>query len=66
MSSAADIKTFGDVLSDVWQAKFWVGGAGLLGLVAFLHSYILKIGFLDGAHGFRFAKSRMNYYRMIR
>lgn len=34
-------------------------------LIAFLHCYILKLGFLDGSHGFRFAKSRYDYYAMI-
>lgn len=32
---------------------------------AFLHSYILKAGFLDGTAGFDFAKSRWLYYKMI-
>lgn len=32
---------------------------------AFLHSYFLKGGFLDGGRGFRFARSRYGYYRMI-
>ncbi|HMG50430.1 MAG TPA: glycosyltransferase family 2 protein [Inquilinus sp.] len=32
------------------------------GLVAFLHSYVLKLGFLDGAAGFHFAMSRGFYY----
>jgi len=34
-------------------------------LVAFAHCYILKLGFLDGGRGFRFAKSRYDYYQMI-
>lgn len=34
-------------------------------LVAFLHSYVLKAGFMDGSRGFRFAQSRAAYYRMI-
>ena len=33
--------------------------------IAFMHSYILKLGFLDGIRGFRFASSRYRYYRMI-
>lgn len=33
--------------------------------IAFLHSYILKAGFLDGAPGFILARSRWRYYRMI-
>ncbi len=33
---------------------------------AFLHSYVLKGGVLDGAAGFDFALSRLTYYRMIR
>lgn len=34
--------------------------------VAFLHSYVLKGGVLDGAAGLDFALSRASYYRMIR
>lgn len=33
--------------------------------IAFLHSYMIKLGFLDGAAGFKFAQSRYVYYRMI-
>lgn len=33
--------------------------------VAFIHCYVLKAGFLDGAAGFRFALSRGAYYLMI-
>lgn len=35
------------------------------GPVAFVHSYVLKLGFLDGATGLAMAKDRMRYYRMI-
>lgn len=35
------------------------------GLIAFLHSYILKGGFMDGEQGFYFARDRMRYYRLI-
>ncbi|MGB4056614.1 MAG: glycosyltransferase family 2 protein [Alphaproteobacteria bacterium] len=34
-------------------------------LAAFLHCYVLKMGFLDGVRGVRFALSRAAYYRMI-
>lgn len=34
--------------------------------LAFIHCYILKLGFLDGTAGFNFAGSRWGYYRMIR
>lgn len=34
-------------------------------IVAFLHSYIFKMGFLDGKAGYDFAKSRALYYKMI-
>ena len=34
-------------------------------IAAFLHCYILKFGFLDGAAGFDFARSRAWYYRRI-
>ena len=35
------------------------------GFIAFVHSYILRCGFLDGAAGYDFARSRMHYYGMI-
>jgi glycosyltransferase involved in cell wall biosynthesis len=34
-------------------------------LIAFLHAYILKRGFLDGREGFKFAASRALYYRLV-
>ncbi len=34
-------------------------------LSAFLHSYIFKLGILDGFRGFKLARSRYLYYRMI-
>ena len=36
------------------------------GLVAFLYSYVLKLGFLDGRAGFHFALTRAFYYWQIR
>lgn len=39
--------------------------AALRPAMAFLHSYIFKMGFLDGGAGYRFALSRYRYYRMI-
>ncbi|MCB9990643.1 MAG: glycosyltransferase family 2 protein [Rhodospirillales bacterium] len=35
-------------------------------VIAFLHCYILKLGFLEGKAGIWFAASRFRYYRMIR
>ncbi len=35
------------------------------GVIAFLHSYVLKKGFLDGRAGFEFARSRYRYYKMV-
>lgn len=35
------------------------------GIVAFIHCYILKFGFLDGAAGYHFARSRFYYYQMV-
>jgi len=35
------------------------------GMIAFLHSYILKRGILDGRAGLDFARKRAAYYRMI-
>lgn len=35
------------------------------GMIAFLHSYILKRGILDGRAGLDFARKRATYYRMI-
>ena len=34
-------------------------------LIAFLHSYVMKLGFLDGGAGFQFARSRYQYYSMV-
>ncbi len=34
-------------------------------LVAFMHCYVLRFGFLDGQQGFLFARDRYRYYRMI-
>ncbi|MFK7840476.1 MAG: glycosyltransferase family 2 protein [Bdellovibrionales bacterium] len=34
-------------------------------VVAFMHCYILKLGFLDGRTGFHFALARAQYYRMV-
>lgn len=34
-------------------------------LIAFLHSYVMKRGFLDGASGFELASSRYHYYRRV-
>jgi len=33
--------------------------------IAFLHSYIIKLGFLDGAAGYHFAVSRARYYKKV-
>ncbi|MCB1556252.1 MAG: glycosyltransferase family 2 protein [Alphaproteobacteria bacterium] len=35
-------------------------------VIAFLHCYVWKYGVLDGAAGWRFAKARWEYYRMLR
>jgi glycosyltransferase involved in cell wall biosynthesis len=35
------------------------------GLIAFAHSYIWKLGFLDGRAGLDFALARRRYYRMV-
>lgn len=35
------------------------------GFIAFCHSYILKLGFLDGVAGYQFARSRWHYYQMV-
>lgn len=37
----------------------------LKGLVSFLHSYVFKLGFLDGPAGFHFALARAFYYWQI-
>ena len=36
------------------------------GMAAFLHSYVLKSGWRDGAAGFRVARDRQRYYALIR
>ncbi len=33
--------------------------------IAFVHSYFLKFGFLDGVDGFKFARSRAKYYQLV-
>lgn len=35
-------------------------------LIAFLHCYIIRLGFIDGRDGYEFAKTRHQYYRMVR
>ncbi len=35
------------------------------GIIAFLHSYVYKLGFLDGKAGLDFALSRRDYYKMV-
>ena len=51
----------------VWRAflKRFFRTLPMRGVAAFLHCYVLKIGFLDGAAGFDFARSRARYYAMI-
>lgn len=36
------------------------------GCIAFVHSYIWKLGFLDGIAGYNFARSRAHYYNLVR
>ncbi|MBL4589286.1 MAG: glycosyltransferase family 2 protein, partial [Alphaproteobacteria bacterium] len=36
------------------------------GIIAFLHSYILKMGIIDGVAGWNFAKTRYEYYKLVR
>jgi hypothetical protein len=45
--------------------KRLVTGVPLRGLTAFLYSYVLRLGFLDGRAGFHFALSRGFYYWQI-
>lgn len=40
-------------------------GAPCRGLIAFMHSYIYKLGFIDGVRGLDFAQRRRAYYKMI-
>lgn len=35
------------------------------GSLAFIYSFIFKLGFLDGKNGYAFALSRYNYYKMV-
>lgn len=35
------------------------------GNIAFVHSYFIKLGFLDGLEGYHFALSRRAYYKMV-
>lgn len=45
--------------------KLFFRGMALRPHAAFLHSYILKLGILDGAAGLRIARDRYRYYAMI-
>lgn len=36
------------------------------GAIAFIHSYIYELGFMDGRAGFEFALSRFEYYQMVK
>lgn len=45
--------------------KKWFDRMPLKWIVAFLHSYVLKLGFLDGAAGFHYAFARSVYYWQI-
>lgn len=47
------------VMKSVFKALPWRSG------IAFLHSYIWRLGVLDGKAGFKLAKSRYLYYRRI-
>lgn len=40
-------------------------GLPLRSAVAFLHCYVVKLGFLDGSAGFRLARDRYRYYAMV-
>ena len=46
-------------------AKRLFGVTPFKGLIAFLHSYVLRAGFRDGAAGFHFALARAFYYWQI-
>ena len=46
-------------------AKHLFAVAPFKGLIAFLHSYVLRAGFRDGAAGFHFALARAFYYWQI-
>lgn len=51
----------------VWRQrlKMLFRAIPLRAVAAFLHSYVLKRGFLDGREGFDFARARAGYYRLI-
>ncbi len=46
--------------------KIFLRGSFLRPQIMFVASYFLKAGFLDGRAGYKFAKSRYLYYRLIR
>ena len=52
----------------VWRErlKIFMRSNPLRPEIMFMHSYIFKLGFLDGSAGFDFALSRWRYYQMIR
>jgi len=48
------------------RVKSYLRTSFLRPYVVFLYSYIVKMGFLDGAHGYHFALSRKRYCDLIR
>jgi glycosyltransferase involved in cell wall biosynthesis len=55
----ADPKPFRNFLKQVFRSM------PFRPIIAFFHCYVLKLGILDGKRGFRFARDRYRYYRMI-
>ncbi len=52
----------------IWRRemlKKWVRKSAFRPYIVFLYSYLIKLGFLDGAAGYKFAISRKNYCHLI-
>ncbi len=47
------------------KIKYKLINSGLLPMVYFMGSYVLKLGFLDGVAGYRLAKYKANYFFQI-
>jgi len=54
-----EVRTYREFLKQIFRRM------PFRGIIAFAHSYILKLGFLDRRAGFDFAWSRMRYYNMV-
>lgn len=57
-------KTLLNLFYEFWQARVFKA-LYVQAAIGFAHSYVVKLGFLDGAAGLKFALTRWRYYKMI-